>query len=90
MSFSIQGKTVIVTGASWPVDVVGLIDRWFVAWDGIYGAFVLNTMGEVTHHLRSPLPDSAVTNVACWPGRDVIVMTESMSGSILVAALPPP
>jgi hypothetical protein len=31
-----------------------------------------------------------VTNVACWPGRDAVVITESASGSVLVADLPPP
>ena len=64
--------------------------RLLVAHPSLGGVFVLNTIGEVTHHLRSPLPGSTVTNVACWPGRDVVVMTESMSGSVLVAELPPP
>lgn len=64
--------------------------RLLVAHPGLGGTFVLNAMGEVTHCLRSPLPDSAVTNVACWPGRDCVVMTESMSGSVLVADLPSP
>jgi gluconolactonase len=64
--------------------------RLLVAHPSLGGVFVLNALGEVTHLLRSPLPDSAVTNVACWPGRDAVVMTESMSGSVLVADLPPP
>jgi gluconolactonase len=64
--------------------------RLLVAHPSLGGVFVLNALGEVTHHLRSPLGDSAVTNVACWPGRDAVVMTESMSGSLLVADLPPP
>ena len=69
------------------------IDRYgrlLVAHPSLGGVFILNARGEVTHYLRSPLPDSAVTNVACWPGRDSVVMTESMSGSVLVAPLPPP
>lgn len=64
--------------------------RLLVAHPSLGGVFVLNTLGEVTHHLRSPLPDSAVTNVAIWPGRDAVVMTESRSGSVLVAPLPSP
>lgn len=64
--------------------------RLLVAHPSLDGVFVLNALGEVTHHLRSPLPGSAVTNVACWPGRDAVVMTESMSGSVLVVELPPP
>lgn len=64
--------------------------RLLVAHPSLGGVFVLNARGEVTHHLRSPLPDSVVTNVACWPGRDAVVMTESMSGSLLVAQLPEP
>ena len=64
--------------------------RLLVAHPSLGGVFVLNAIGEVTHHLRSPLPDSTVTNVACWPGRDAVVMTESMSSSVLVADLPAP
>lgn len=64
--------------------------RLLVAHPGLGGTFVLNAMGEVTHWLRSPVPDSAVTNVACWPDRDSVVMTESISGSVLVADLPSP
>lgn len=64
--------------------------RLLVAHPGLGGTFVLNAIGEVTHWLRSPLPDCAVTNVACWPGRDAVVMTESRSGSVLVADLPSP
>ena len=64
--------------------------RLLVAHASLGGVFVLNALGEVTHMLRSPLPSSAVTNVACRPGTDEVVMTESMSGSVLVAQLPTP
>lgn len=64
--------------------------RLLVAHASLGGVFVLNALGEVTHFLRSPLPSSAVTNVACRPGQDEVVMTESMSGSVLVAPLPAP
>ena len=64
--------------------------RLLVAHPGLGGVFVLNAIGEVTHWLRSPLPGSMVTNVACWPGRDAVVMTESASGSVLLAPLPAP
>ena len=64
--------------------------RLLVAHASLGCVFVLNALGEVTHLLRSPIPNSMVTNVACWPGRDAVVITESASGSVLVADLPPP
>jgi gluconolactonase len=63
--------------------------RLLVAHASLGCVFVLSASGEVTHTLRSPMPNSVVTNVACWPGRDVVVITESSSGSVLVADLPP-
>ena len=50
-------------------------------------AFVLNARGEVTHLVRS-LVGATVTNVAFKPGTQDVVMTESASGSILLATLP--
>ena len=64
--------------------------RLLVAHASLGGVFVLNEFGEVTHLLSSPWPRAAVTNVACWPGRDVVVMTESLTGSVLMAELPAP
>ena len=64
--------------------------RLLVAHASLGCVFVLNALGEVTHRLCSPIPHSSVTNVACWPGRDAVVITESHSGSVLVADLPPP
>lgn len=64
--------------------------RLLVAHASLGGVFVLDDLGQVTHFLRSPIPRSAVTNVACWPGRDAVVMTESQTGCLLVADLPEP
>lgn len=64
--------------------------RLLVAHASLGGVFVLNDLGEVTHMLCSPWPRAAVTNVACWPGRDAVVMTESLTGAVLVADLPTP
>lgn len=64
--------------------------RLLVAHPGLGGVFVLDALGTVTHFLRSPLPHSLVTNVACRPGHDSVVMTESQSGCVLEAHLPPP
>ena len=64
--------------------------RLLVAHASLGGVFVLNDLGEVTHMLCSPWPRAAVTNVACWPGRDEVVMTESLTGTLLVAELPEP
>jgi len=50
-------------------------------------AFVLNALGEVTHVVRSPC-GRTVTNAALRPGTSTLVMTESATGSILVADLP--
>jgi len=61
--------------------------RLVVAHVSLGGAFVLNPRGEVTHFVRSP-SGSAVTNVAFRPGAAEIVMTESETGSVLVAPMP--
>jgi gluconolactonase len=69
------------------------IDRYgrlLVAHPSLGCVFVLNALGEVTHLLRSPSPEAMVTNVACWPGRDEVVMTDSGAGCLLVAPLPQP
>jgi len=63
--------------------------RLVVAHVSLGGAFVLNARGEVTHFVRSPA-GSAVTNVAFRPGTAELVMTESETGSLLVARLPSP
>ncbi|MEJ8857651.1 SMP-30/gluconolactonase/LRE family protein [Variovorax robiniae] len=59
-----------------------------VAHASLGGAFVLNAMGEVTHFIRSPT-GKTVTNVAFRPGTRELVMTESASGTVLSAGLPP-
>lgn len=64
--------------------------RLLVAHPGLGGVFVLDERGAVTHFVRSPLPHSLVTNVACRPGGDSVVMTESHSGCVLEAELPAP
>ena len=63
--------------------------RLVVAHASLGGAFVLNARGEVTHVVRSPV-GTTVTNVAFRPGRNELVMTESATGSVLVAELPAP
>jgi len=64
--------------------------RLLVAHPGLGGVFVLDERGAVTHFVRSPLPNSLVTNIACRPGTASIVMTESQNGCVLEAELPPP
>jgi gluconolactonase len=61
--------------------------RLVVAHASLGGAFVLNARGEVTHVVRSPV-GATVTNVAFRPGTNELVMTESATGSLLVATLP--
>lgn len=63
--------------------------RLVVAHASLGGAFVLNPRGEVTHFIRSPM-GTTVTNVAFRPGTNELVMTESATGSLLVAELPGP
>ena len=58
-----------------------------VAHASLGGVFVLNPRGEVTHFIRSPV-GTTVTNVAFRPGTPEVVMTESATGSVLVAELP--
>ncbi len=58
-----------------------------VAHASLGAAFVLNARGEVTHLIRS-LVGTTVTNVAFKPSTHDVVMTESASGSILLATLP--
>lgn len=50
-------------------------------------AFVLNASGEVTHLVRGP-SGPTVTNLAFRPGSRELVMTESSTGSLLLAELP--
>ncbi len=57
-----------------------------VAHASLGGAFVLNARGEVTHFVKSPT-GSTVTNVAFRPDSMQIIMTESATGSLLVADL---
>ncbi|MGH8431351.1 MAG: SMP-30/gluconolactonase/LRE family protein, partial [Solimonas sp.] len=63
--------------------------RLLVAHASLGCAFVLNARGEVTHLVRSPAGQT-VTNVAYRPGTNQLVMTESASGTVLVADLPAP
>ena len=66
---------------------VDVDNRVVVAHASLGGAFVVNALGEVTHFVRSPA-GNAVTNVAFRPGTSQLVMTESDTGSVLVADLP--
>ena len=61
--------------------------RLVVAHASLGGAFVLNARGEVTHFVKS-LSGSTVTNVAFRPDSMQLIMTESATGSLLVADLP--
>lgn len=61
-------------------------DRLLVAHASLGGVFVLNARGEVTEFLRSAAGPT-VTNVAVRPGTREVVMTESSTGSLLVARL---
>jgi gluconolactonase len=63
--------------------------RLIVAHASLGAAFVLNTMGEVTHVIKSPTAGTAVTNVALRPNSNEVVLTESTTGMVSVAALPP-
>jgi gluconolactonase len=62
-------------------------NRLVVAHASLGCAFVMNAIGEVTHVVKSPA-GATVTNVAFRPGTNELVMTESASGSVLVAELP--
>lgn len=59
-----------------------------VAHASLGGVFVLNSRGEITHYLKSPIDGSTVTNIAVCPEGKRVVFTESASGSILQAELP--
>ena len=87
-SLSKMGAFQTFFGTSGPdgmaVDVEG---RLVVAHASLGGAFVLNARGEVTHFVRSPT-GSTVTNLAYRPGTHQIVMTESATGTLLMADLP--
>jgi gluconolactonase len=63
--------------------------RLVVAHASLGAAFVLSPRGEVTHVIRSPV-GATVTNVAFRPGSSELVMTESQTGTVLVATLPAP
>ncbi|MNX31638.1 Lactonase drp35 [compost metagenome] len=62
--------------------------RLLVAHASLGGVFVLNTRGEVTHFIASPIEGSTVTNVAVRPDGATAVMTEAATGAILEAVLP--
>lgn len=61
--------------------------RLVVAHASLGGAFVLNARGEVTHFARSPLGHT-ITNVAYRPGTNELVLTDSQTGTVLVADMP--
>ncbi|MBO9680650.1 MAG: SMP-30/gluconolactonase/LRE family protein [Acidovorax sp.] len=61
--------------------------RLVVAHASLGGAFVLNARGEVTHFGRSPLGHT-ITNVAYRPGTKELVLTDSQTGTVLVADMP--
>lgn len=58
-----------------------------VAHASLGAAFLLDARGDVTHIVRSPA-GTTLTNVAFRPGTSELLMTESHTGSILVAELP--
>ncbi|CAG9178709.1 SMP-30/gluconolactonase/LRE family protein [Cupriavidus pampae] len=64
--------------------------RLVVAHASLGGAFVLDAQGWCTHFVRSPigLHGGTVTNIAFRPGTNQLVLTESGSGTVLVADLP--
>ena len=66
---------------------VDVENRLVVAHASLGGAFVMNAFGEVTHFVRTPA-SRAITNVAFEPGSNRLVMTDSDTGSVLVAAMP--
>jgi gluconolactonase len=75
-------------GASGPDGMaVDSENRLLVAHASLGGVFVLNSRGEITHFVKSPVGHT-VTNVAYRPGTSTIVMTESETGTILEADLP--
>ncbi|MEY2953819.1 MAG: hypothetical protein RLZZ401_1906 [Pseudomonadota bacterium] len=61
--------------------------RLIVAHASLGAALVLNPRGEITQVIHSPV-GATVTNVALRPGSNEVVITESSSGTLLVAALP--
>ncbi|QNP58064.1 SMP-30/gluconolactonase/LRE family protein [Paenacidovorax monticola] len=61
--------------------------RLVVAHASLGGAFVLNARGEVTHFVRSSLGHT-ITNVAYRPGTNELVLTDSQTGTVLVADMP--
>ena len=87
-SISKMGAFQTFFGSSGPdgmaLDVEG---RLVVAHASLGGAFVLNARGELTHFVRSPV-GATVTNVAFRPGTRELLMTESQTGSVLIAELP--
>lgn len=58
-----------------------------VAHASLGGVFLLDPRGNITHFIRSPAGHT-VTNVAVRPDGKSVVMTESASGSVLLAELP--
>lgn len=60
--------------------------RLVVAHASLGAAFVIETDGSIGTIIRSPLGGS-ITNIAFRPGTCDLVMTESNSGSVLVATL---
>lgn len=64
-------------------------NRLVVAHVSLGGAFVVEPTGEILHFVRSKA-GRAVTNIAFQPGSRRMVMTDSETGSILVADMPSP
>ena len=62
-------------------------NRLLVAHASLGSVFVLSPGGEVTHRVRSPAGQT-LTNLAFRPGTQELVMTDSATGSVLVADLP--
>ncbi|TWG81856.1 gluconolactonase [Cupriavidus gilardii J11] len=61
--------------------------RLVVAHASLGGAFVVDAHGWCTHFVRSPM-GGTVTNIAFRPGTNMVVMTESATGTVLEAELP--
>ncbi len=84
-SISKMGAFQTFFGASGPDGLALAPDgRLVVAHASLGGAFVLNTLGEVTHFVKSPV-GATVTNMAFRPGTRELMMTESASGTVLQA-----
>ena len=62
-------------------------NRLIVAHVSLGGAFIVEPTGEINHFVRSSA-GRAITNIAFEPGTRRMMMTDSETGSVLVAQMP--